>query len=98
MAKFIRYTDVHLAHPESNLFSVLFRDKDGNEYLWVPKWADLRYIWEAACLYEKVVNKAKDLNEFVAEYVIASTLLFHEAHSFKGSLSAANGGTICREK
>ena len=57
-----------VAYSRSNrrLFRVIFHDKNMKEYVWVPRWRDVRWIYERALVFErKQYGNTKELKKLM---------------------------------
>jgi len=67
--------EVAITRSDRQLFRVIFRDRSGREYVWVPRWKDVRWVYERVLVFErKQYGKTREFRKFLT-YVMNYTKL-----------------------
>jgi len=65
-----------ITQSDRRFFRVIFQDRYGREYVWVPRWRDVRWVYERALVFErKQYGKTREFRKFLTYVMNYAKLL-----------------------
>ena len=65
-----------ITRSDRRLFRVIFHDRSAREYVWVPRWRDVRWVYERALVFErKQYGKTREFRKFLTYVMNYAKLL-----------------------